>query len=445
MITIPGCELNTCVPTEIVEGERYREDYGDLTDLMHSIESQGLINPISVVREGKGYKLVAGGRRLRACLELKLEQVPIRIFTGEVKELDLRLLELAENLQRKEMSWYESNRLQREIHRLQQERTRPTYVSEDGTEQKGFVDWSLNDTAAMLGVSKSKVQDGISIVDKMEKYQDVLGDFSKYKTENDARKAIKVVEEAVVRAELLRRAEERSKNSSFLQELYDSYMIGDCLEGMKALPDETFDFAEVDPPYGIDLDKLKSQDVMQAYNETNSSEYLIFINTLLPLVYSKLKDNTFCLFWFAADPWFQYIWDAGVKAGFSGSRNPIVWTKTHGQSLAPNHNLANAYEMAFLFKKGTPLLVKPGRINVFTEPTVPTPQKYHPTQKPLDLYKEIYSTFSLEGSKCLVPFAGSGASILAASLVGRKSIGWDLSEEYKGGYIKAVNEAFLKA
>lgn len=438
-VKIPNCQLDTISPDLIEEGSRFREDYGDLTDLCHSIKTNGLINPIAVMSQPaaeKPFLLVAGGRRLRACMELKMEAVPVRIFET-FDELDLRLLELAENIQRKDMSWQEQNKLQREIHQLQQKKHGVKSAHSN-------VGWGLEDTAQMMGVSKATISESINLGEKLERYASVLGDASKYKTENDARKAVKTVEEAMIRAELARRAEAKQASNAFTQTMADNYILGDCLEMMDKYQPETFDFAEVDPPYGIDLDKIKRDNDCEGYNEIPQDEYLIFIKDVLTRVYKILKPNTFCVFWFGMDPWFEYIYKIAKEVGFKGSRIPLIWTKPNGQSLNPSQNLATAYETAFIFKKGSPVLAKPGRTNVFSYAPVAPNKKYHPTQKPLDLYQEIYNTFSFEGAKCIVPFAGSGMSMIAAATVKRQALGYDLTEEFKGGYIQAVSETFLQ-
>ena len=439
-VIIPDCTLDTISLKDIDEGTRFREDYGDLTDLKFSIQTQGLINPIAVMRTQEGaptpFVLVAGGRRLRAFQELELESIPVRIFE-KFDPLTLRLLELAENLQRKDMTWQEQNKLQREIHTLQQK-------AHGVASPHSNSGWRLEDTAQMLGVSKATISESISLGEKLDKYASVLGDTSKYKTENEARKAVRTVEEAMIRAELARRAERRQNTDSFVQMMANNYILGDCIEGLKALPDETFDFAEVDPPYGINLDKVKRDNECDGYNEVDQDEYLVFTRQVLEQVYAKLKPDTYCVYWFGMEPWLEYIYRIAREVGFKGSRIPLIWTKPNGQSLNPSQNLATSYETAFVFKKGSPVLAKPGRTNIFAYNPLAANKKFHPTQKPLDLYQEVYSTFSFEGAKCIVPFAGSGASIVAAAMCKRQAIGWDLTEEFKGGYIQLVNDTFLQ-
>jgi ParB-like chromosome segregation protein Spo0J len=51
---------------DIDEGERFRQDYGDLQALAEDISEKGLIQPLAVTPQqsfDKPYKLQAGGRR----------------------------------------------------------------------------------------------------------------------------------------------------------------------------------------------------------------------------------------------------------------------------------------------------------------------------------------------------------------------------------------------
>lgn len=444
-VNIPNTVLGT-LPIDVIEkGERFRKDLGDLTDLIHSIRTQGLINPIAVTPKEDDpthYILVAGGRRLQALTMLGEKNIPVRIFPEALDELGLRMLELAENIQRKDMSWQEENELQRRIHTLQQERFGE---KKSGRKREGAADegWTIADTAAMLGISDAQVRDSINMAEKMEAYAPLLGDTSKYKTENDARKAIKVVEEAMIRNELAKRAAKKENADSILAIMEKRYHIGEVLEGLASLPSESFDFCECDPPFGINLGDIKNMNKCEGYTEISEGDFIVFNATLMKEIYRVLKPDTYCIFWFAIDPWIEILYKLAIEANFTLRRTPLIWTKGSGQSLAPSTTLSNSYETALIMKKGQPILAKPGRINVFDYTPIAASKKHHPTQKPLELYQDIYETFSFEGANCISPFAGSGSSLIAAQLSGRKSMGFDLQEEYKKGYLQWVSETFL--
>lgn len=56
--------------------------------------------------------------------------------------------------------------------------------------------------------------------------------------------------------------------------------------------------------------------------------------------------------------------------------------------------------------------------------------KRHPTEKPVALLRELIESSSCFGEVVLDPFVGSGSTLVAAALEGRKSIGIELEEKY---------------
>ena len=75
-----------------------------------------------------------------------------------------------------------------------------------------------------------------------------------------------------------------------------------------------------------------------------------------------------------------------------------------------------------------------GKHAVWTHPIVldrgRTGARLHTTQKPQPLMQELIALFTDEGETILDPFAGSGTTLAAARMLGRKSIGIERSERY---------------
>src|SRR3954467_9547578 len=69
-----------------------------LTELAESIRSEGLLQPIVVRKTGEKFQLIAGERRWRAFLLLKIKAIPARIV--EASNASSAALGLIENLQR---------------------------------------------------------------------------------------------------------------------------------------------------------------------------------------------------------------------------------------------------------------------------------------------------------------------------------------------------------
>lgn len=112
-------------------------DEDSLSELAESIRSYGILQPLTVRRQGTGYELVAGERRLRAAAMAGLREVPCLV--AQVGEEDSALLALMENLQRRDLDcWEEAEALSRLIARygLSQEEAarrlgRTTYIIKD--------------------------------------------------------------------------------------------------------------------------------------------------------------------------------------------------------------------------------------------------------------------------------------------------------------------------
>lgn len=93
---------------------RKRFSQAELEELAGSIQALGVLQPLTVRRRGGGWELVAGERRLRAARLAGLQQVPcLSIHTDSQSS---SLLALVENLQRKDLDfWEEAKALRRLI------------------------------------------------------------------------------------------------------------------------------------------------------------------------------------------------------------------------------------------------------------------------------------------------------------------------------------------
>ena len=81
-------------------------DEAGLEELKRSIAEAGLIQPLVVRRTKGGYELIAGERRLRACRMLGMGEIPCVVQPG-TGELDSALMALIENVQRRDLHFFE--------------------------------------------------------------------------------------------------------------------------------------------------------------------------------------------------------------------------------------------------------------------------------------------------------------------------------------------------
>jgi N6-adenosine-specific RNA methylase IME4 len=96
----------------IVVGERHRKDMGDVAGLGRSISEIGLLHPIVIKRNGE---LIAGARRLRACVELGWTEIPVHVVDLD----EIVHGEFAENAVRKDFTLSEAVAIKRAIEPLE--------------------------------------------------------------------------------------------------------------------------------------------------------------------------------------------------------------------------------------------------------------------------------------------------------------------------------------
>ena len=418
---------------DIKVGERFRQDYKDIEALADSIREKGLIHYPSVDHDNN---LIAGGRRLEALRLLGWTEIPVtrRILEGP---LELRELELEENLQREDMSWQEEVNLKNEILRLKQS---IHGVKAIGRNQSGV---SQADVAKMVGDSPSNFSLDVNLAQAME----VIPELANCKTKDDARKKMKQLQEKVIVEELMKRKQEApEKQTSKFKTADQSFVIGDAIANLKNHPQYNYSFINCDPPYGIDLNNIKKgndqvQTVERDYQEWSAEEYLQFCEAVSKEAY-RIVDNAFMTFWFGIQ-WYEPLKEILIKTGWKIDVVPGIWyAQGAAQTLQPDVLLGKNYEAFFICRKGKPILNKRCRSNVFDFKKLNPDRKIHPTEKPLDLMLEIIETFCPPHGDVLVPFLGSGVDLMACLKTNRKCIGFDLNEEVKKRFLLKVEETF---
>lgn len=94
-VKIDEIEINPHQPRSFFNEEAIEE-------LAISIKENGLVQPITVRLKGRGFELIAGERRLRACRLLGYENVPAYIVSSN--ESESMYMALIENIQRENLS-----------------------------------------------------------------------------------------------------------------------------------------------------------------------------------------------------------------------------------------------------------------------------------------------------------------------------------------------------
>lgn len=186
---------------------------------------------------------------------------------------------------------------------------------------------------------------------------------------------------------------------------------------MSRYPDNYFDLAIVDPPYGI-LNKTKRG----GDHKFNMKEYL---------QWDKKPDDEYFneLFRVSKN---QIIW-GGNYFGQLWLRNEynkgyIIWDKKQPESL---NNFAMA-EMAWSS------LDRPAKI--FHYSVRRNKNKTHPTQKPLDLYEWLLKMYAKKGDKILDTHLGSGTIVVACVKAEISLTACEICENYFNNSMEKIKE-----
>lgn len=192
----------------------------------------------------------------------------------------------------------------------------------------------------------------------------------------------------------------------------------DNLKLMSRYPDNYFDIAIVDPPYGI-LNKTKRG----GDKKFNMEEYLKWDIKPKDSFFDELfRVSKHQIIW--GGNYFGYIWGKNKY-----NRCFVVWDKNQPEKL-------NNFSMAELAWTS---FDKPSKI--FRYSVRKNRNKTHPTQKPVELYEWLLKMFAKKGDKILDTHLGSGTIAIACN-----KLGFDLTAcEIDLNYFKKATKKILEA
>ena len=189
----------------------------------------------------------------------------------------------------------------------------------------------------------------------------------------------------------------------------------DNMELMKRYPDNYFDLAIVDPPYGLGNKTTSggSKRNSNARFEEHKWDDEIPKDDYFEELFRVSKKQ---IIW--GGNYFPYIWK-------NGCRGLITWDK---MVYIPT---MSQIEYAWFSEDKLPKLVK---INNNDS------NRLHPTQKPVKLYEWLLMNYAKEGDKILDTHLGSGSIALACHNLGYDLTACELDKEYFDKAIKRINE-----
>ncbi len=190
---------------------------------------------------------------------------------------------------------------------------------------------------------------------------------------------------------------------------------GDCVEVLRNLPDESIDAVITDPPYFV---RYRDRSGRSIANDSDPASILGAFRD----IYRALKPDSFCVCfygWNSVDAFFRAWRDAGFQPV-----GHLVWVKSYASRVS---FLEARHEQAYLLAKGHPQ--KPHAPLPDVQPWEYTGNVAHPTEKAVSILRPLVESFCPTGG-VVDPFAGSGSTLVAAALSGRRYVGVELEEKY---------------
>ena len=213
--------------------------------------------------------------------------------------------------------------------------------------------------------------------------------------------------------------------------------VADFADFLGGIKPGSIDLLLTDPPYTISrktgFKSLGAKSVPRFAVEMDFGEWdqsPIDLNELSRLSYRGLRSGGTAIIFY--DVWkLSHLAEAMTSAGFKQLRL-IEWMKSNPVPLNSKRNyLTNSREIAVLGVKGSkPTFNSEYDAGVYRYPIPNNGKRFHPTQKPLDMFRELVEKHSNQGDLVVDPFVGSGTTALAAVELGRQFAGCDLEESY---------------
>ena len=191
----------------------------------------------------------------------------------------------------------------------------------------------------------------------------------------------------------------------------------DCVEYMRGLPDNYFGLAIADPPYS----HANSEAFIKGgrFHKRRFNRYRQVDGVPIDIdEWDKTPDDEFFeqLFRVSRN---QIIWGANYFDGMPATRCCLVWKK----QIPEQFSMAMC-EYAWTSFQGNAKIVE------FSQISKPDDKRFHPTQKPVELYAWILKNYAQVGDLIFDPMMGSQSSRIAAYKLGFDYVGCEVEPLY---------------
>lgn len=407
----------------------------DTTDLDESICERGVYVPIIVEEKNGRLELIAGERRLTSCLKQGILTIPVR-FAGELSETERQIIELEENVKRKDLHWRDDVRAVGRIHYLY-------------CEQKP--DWVQADTAKAIGLHPSLISAHLRVFADLDSAkieectsarqaynvlarqddrasENLLSDIMEttrelFKSDEIGPTTVAMGDSANVAQGIQTSASIASMSPPVPPKSFDSILNEDFSEWVKTYSGPKFNFIHCDFPYGVNVfggTQANTSGSQQSYSD-EPDVYWKLIETLCANLDTIMTPSAHLMFWFPMEYYSRTLKTFRELApSLQFSRYPLYWTKTDNMGILPDPKRGprRIVETALIASREDRLIAKA----VSNWYGCQTDKKYHPSTKPLSMLEHFFTMFVDESTRMLDPTCGSGSSIRAAEASGAELV-----------------------
>jgi len=189
----------------------------------------------------------------------------------------------------------------------------------------------------------------------------------------------------------------------------------DCLDGMKQLDDNSIDLVLTDPPYGINENNKRNISRAKMAKPIDYGDYDWDKNKIDKEYFDEMLRVSKNQIIFGGNYYTNFLYPTSCW---------IVWDKDNGHSDFADCELAwgsfNSAVRKFKWRW----------LGLYQERMKYKEKRYHPTQKPLPLFRWILEKYSKENDIILDPFLGCGTTAIGCKELNRRFIGIDINEKY---------------
>lgn len=387
--------------------DRQRSDYGDIPSLAASITRLGQLQPIVVAQTPTGYRLLAGGRRLRALQSLgRTEALAVELTNLPRDEQEL--VELEENVRRKDLAWPEYVEAIARFAALTERTQRE--VAEDLQIHPSSLSNIL--TLAPALASEPKLREASS----WKSAYDLLASRQRKQQESIIEDVLSAIEDIPIAP-----GEPAPPPRPAVPVSTSFAALGSFLDWAPTYEGRRFNLIHCDFPYGLNMDSANLQGSSDRWNITDGryDDSPELFDALTRVFFDNqdrfIAGSAHCIFWLAhknygkiASRFRYYNWTVCDV--------PLIWHKSDNAGIAPDvrRQPRRTYEIAIFATRGDRNITKVKSASVAS----PTTKEHHLSEKPIPVVTHFLEMLTDEYTELFDPTCGSGTALEAALRLG---------------------------